>query len=205
VEFTRPPVPPSIRLRRRVAWTFPIAFALHDLEEVLTAGRWQATAEDVVRRRFGTVPPGLRRLLDVSPRQMTIAVGVVGVGVGAASAVALADLRRAARTGPVEPAAGLGAQRLFRAVLMAYSAHGLTHLASSVLLRAYTPGVVTVPLVIAPYSVWAWRTLLHAGVPLKPREVLQDLLFGAPMAVAFVGGGQLIGRTVDLALRQAGR
>jgi hypothetical protein len=45
--------------------------------------------------------------------------------------------------------------RLLPAALAAYTAHGLTHLAQSAVLRSYTPGVATVPLVIAPYSVWA--------------------------------------------------
>lgn len=208
--FTRPVPMDVLALRRRVAWTFPIAFALHDLEEVLTAGRWQRTATQILRRRFGTVPGPLRRVVDVSPRQMTIAVSVVGSGVAAVSALALADLaaaeRRARSGAPDEPTgADPRAQRLFRAVLMAFTAHGLTHLASSAVLRAYTPGVLTVPLVIAPYSVWAWRTLARSGVPVLSRTGLRELAFGAAATVVFVGGGQLIGRTVDRRLTARGR
>ncbi len=209
--FTRPDSADVLALRRRVAWTFPIAFALHDLEEVVAAGRWQRTAMQVLRRRFGRVPGPLRRVAEVSPRQMGIAVSVVGTGVAAVSALALVDLAGAERQAAsgVRPdgaaAADPRAQRLFRAVLMAFTAHGLTHLASSVVLRAYTPGVLTVPLVIAPYSVWAWRTLARSGAPLLSRTGLGEFAFGAAATVVFVGGGQLIGRTVDRRLIARGR
>ncbi|WP_425569479.1 HXXEE domain-containing protein [Nonomuraea salmonea] len=50
----------------------------------------------------------------------------------------------------------------------------MVHLAQAALFRGYTPGVVTAPLVVLPYAVWAWRRLRAAGVPTtsKPSGLL---------------------------------
>ena len=37
-------------------------------------------------------------------------------------------------------------------------------------LRRYTPGLVTTPLVVIPFSVWAWRRLRADGVPIAPPD-----------------------------------
>jgi hypothetical protein len=33
----------------------------------------------------------------------------------------------------------------------------------SALARSYTPGVLTAPIIVIPFSLWAWRTLEQAG------------------------------------------
>ncbi|TMR08629.1 HXXEE domain-containing protein [Nonomuraea turkmeniaca] len=43
--------------------------------------------------------------------------------------------------------------------------HGVGHLAQAAATRGYTPGAVTAPVVVIPFSVWAWRRLRSAGVP----------------------------------------
>jgi hypothetical protein len=77
----------------------------------------------------------------VTTPQMAVAVGVVGVGVAVTTGSARRDLE--------------GELGLLPAALAAYTAHGAT--LSSPRSSAATPGVATVPLVIAPYSIWAWR------------------------------------------------
>jgi hypothetical protein len=39
------------------------------------------------------------------------------------------------------------------------------HVAQAVAVGGYAPGVVTAPVVAAPFSVWAWWRLRAAGVP----------------------------------------
>jgi uncharacterized protein with HXXEE motif len=89
------------------------------------------------------------------------------------------------------------------AVLAAYTAHGATHVLQSAVLRGYTPGVATVPLVIAPYSAWAWWTLRRAGVDVGGQHLRRDLAVGGAVAFALAFGGQLAGRLVDRRLRRA--
>jgi len=195
-----PPNPKMLRARLLVAVTFPLAFLAHDLEEVLTAGHWQRTGAAALRRRFPRAPQRLIDMAVPSPRQMTIAVGIVGLGVLSATGTALIDLasaREQAAAGGPAGARPAGEMRLFRLALAAFTAHGVTHLASSAGLRSYTPGVVTVPLVIAPYSLWAWRTLLASGLRLDPRELAGTVAGGAAVAFPLVVGAQLLGRALS--------
>jgi len=189
-----------LRARLLVAMTFPLAFLAHDLEEVLTAGHWQRTGAAALRRRFPRAP---ERLIDVavpSPRQMTIAVGMVGLGVLSATGTALIDLasaREQAASGAPAATRPAGEMRLFRVALAAFTTHGITHLASSAGLRSYTPGVVTVPLVIAPYSLWAWRTLRASGLRPDPRELAGTVAAGTAVTFPLVVGAQLLARALS--------
>jgi hypothetical protein len=82
-------------------------------------------------------------------------------------------------------------------VLAAFTAHGATHLLQAAVLRGYTPGVVTVPLVIAPYSVWAWRALRRSGLRVAAGTLRRDLALGAPVAVGLAVAGHAAGRLAE--------
>jgi hypothetical protein len=45
-----------------------------------------------------------------------------------------------------------GRSRLYQAALAGFGLHATTHIGRSVALRRYTPGMVTAPLVVAPFS-----------------------------------------------------
>jgi hypothetical protein len=74
--------------------------------------------------------------------------------------------------------------RLFQAALAAFSAHSLGHVGASVVFRGYTPGIATVPTVIVPYSLWAWRRLRRAGTCTTRTEGFRAARAGAGLAVA---------------------
>jgi hypothetical protein len=163
--------------------SFPVAFALHDLEEVLAAGRWGRTAPERLRARFPRVPARVAASLAVTTPQVATAVGVVATGVAVTTALAWRGIDE--DLGPLP------------AVLTAYTAHGGTHVLQSVVLREYTPGVLTVPLVIAPYSVWAWRTLRRAGLRRTPGQMSRDARLGGAAAIGLALVGHAVGRIVD--------
>ena len=170
------------RLRRAVALSFPVAFALHDLEEVLAADTWGRTAPDRIRDRFPGAPALLVRAVGVTTFQMAVAVGVVGVGVGVAAGSALRDLD--------------GDLGLLPPALVAFAGHGATHLLATAAYGGYTPGVGTVPLVIAPYSLWAFRALRRAAAP-APSMGGRDGATAGAVALGLVVGGQALGRLLD--------
>lgn len=168
--------------RRAVVLTFPVAFALHDLEELLTAEAWGRGAPERARSRLPWLPARAADSLAVTTPQMTIAVGVVAVGV--AVTTALAWRRLDDDLGPL-PAA-----------LTAYTAHGASHLLQSAVLREYTPGVATVPVVIAPYSIWAWRALREAGLRRDRSRRRRDTAAGGVAALGLALTGHVVGRLV---------
>ncbi|MEU9235634.1 HXXEE domain-containing protein [Streptomyces subrutilus] len=161
------PVPALATLGLLAAW------AVHDLEEVATMARWSRTRLPVLRERHPGVPDGVwRRLEAVDGREFAAAVGVMGAVVAAASAEGL-------RTG--------GRSGFYQAALTGFGLHGLVHLAQSAATRGYTPGVVTSPLVVVPFTLWARSRLAHAGVlrPARVRDAVTGLAFaGAATAAA---------------------
>ncbi|MFI7640257.1 HXXEE domain-containing protein [Nonomuraea sp. NPDC049400] len=124
-----------------VTWGLLVAWAVHDAEELATIAGWARKA----RERWPWVP-------EVSQGHVNVAIGLMGGVVAGASALG-------ARTGGRSP--------VFQAALLGFGAHGVVHLGQAAVARGYTPGVVTAPLVVIPFSVWAWRRLRAAGVPVR--------------------------------------
>ncbi|WP_395695586.1 HXXEE domain-containing protein [Nocardioides sp.] len=152
-----------------VTWGLLASWVIHDIEEVATVAGFAETSE----RRFG-------RPLPVTPEQLAVAVGAVGVVVAAASA-------RGAATG--------GRSWLFRQVLLAHAAHSAWHVGASVVVRGYTPGVVTAAAVVAPRGWWALHRLRTSGEWSGSEQVAQ-LRTAVPGAVAATLGAHLLARGV---------
>lgn len=130
-------------------WGLLVAFAVHDAEELATMPAWSARRYENIRARYPNLPPRLLSALRMSPAHAATAIGIMGGVVAAASAAG-------ARTG--------GRSGFYQTVLAGFGLHALTHVGQSVVARGYTPGVVTAPLVVAPFSWWAWSRLRRAGV-----------------------------------------
>jgi hypothetical protein len=114
------------------------AWGVHDLEELLTMAPW-------TRRQA-------RRLPWARPMtQAHVNVGIALMGVVVAAG-AVAGARSGGRSG------------FYQAVLAGFGWHAVGHVLSAVALREYTPGLVTAPLLVGPFSLWAWRQLGAAGV-----------------------------------------
>lgn len=119
------------------------------------------------RPRLERLYPWIRwDLLQVSQRHVTIAIGLMGLIMTAACA-----------HGP--------RSRFFQTALAGFGLHGVVHLLQGLLTRGYTPGLLTAPTVVLPYSIWAWRRLKADGVPLSGA---QSGLSGVLLFLAAVGG-----------------
>ncbi|MDA8371928.1 MAG: HXXEE domain-containing protein [Nocardiopsaceae bacterium] len=131
-------------------WGLLVAWALHDAEELATMPGWVRRRRSHLEARLPWVPSSVWDRMDLSRAHTTTAIALVGGIVAAAAA-------DGARTGGRSP--------LYQGVLTVFGLHTVTHLAQAALTRGYTPGVVTAPLIAAPFSLWAWRRLRRAGVP----------------------------------------
>ena len=155
---------------RAIAAGLFVAWAVHDLEEVLGARYLRLRVIPRLRARHPGVPAAAWRTAEIGTAQMAIAASLVGVPVAAASI-------RGAGTG--------GRSAFFQAVVTAYGLHGVGHIAVSVLARDYNPGVLTSPLIVVPYAVWARRRLQEIGAwqPMSGRDVALSLLAVPPLLV----------------------
>lgn len=67
--------------------------------------------------------------------------------------------------------------------------------ASAVGVRGYTPGVVTAPLVAAPFAAWAVRQLKTAGI--CENLSARDIVPGTALALAVLVGSQAPARELN--------
>ena len=154
-----------------------LAWAVHDLEEILGTPYWRDDVVPRLRQRYPRVPAAAWRAARIDTDQMAVAVGLVAVPVAAAAAYGVA-------TGGRSP--------LFQATLTVYGIHGVGHVAGSILARDYTPGVLTSPLLVVPYALWARHRLRRIGAwqPLAGRDLAWSLLALPPL----LAGAQLTAR-----------
>ncbi|MFB7715743.1 HXXEE domain-containing protein, partial [Streptomyces sp. NPDC056105] len=130
--------------------------------------------------RFPRVPDQIwRQLESIDEREFARAVAGMAVVVAAAAVDGY-------RTG--------GRSAFYQGALNGFGLHGLVHLAQAAAVRGYTPGSVTSPLVVIPFTLWARGRLRRAGVlrPAGPRDAVQ----GLALAAAATAGAHLMARRV---------
>jgi hypothetical protein len=165
---------------RWVARTLPVAFVLHDLEEVLAATWWTRHGARVLTDAHPWLPPSLvATATRTTTPQMAVATSVVGLGVAAVAATALAG----------------GRERPLRAATAVFAAHGITHVAGAISVRGYTPGAATAVLVVLPWGGQALR-LLRASDARDRRTRRRDTAAAAASTVATAVAGHALGRRV---------
>jgi hypothetical protein len=135
---------------KQMTWGLLGAWAVHDLEELATMASSSRRIVARLRSRYPNIPGGVWQRLEVSPAHVAVAIGLMGTVMTAAAA---AGARSGGRSG------------FYQAVLAGFGWHAVGHVAQAVAVGGYAPGVVTAPVVAAPFSVWAWRRMRAAGVP----------------------------------------
>ncbi|MFD8121564.1 HXXEE domain-containing protein [Streptomyces albidoflavus] len=158
------------------------AWALHDVEELLAMRHWPARVPEL-RERFPQVPDRLwREMAEVDVRRFGLAMAGVGLVVGAAAV-------EGRRTG--------GRSAAYQSVLDGFGLHGLIHLAQSALVRGYTPGVATTPLLVLPFTLAARTRLRRAGL-LRPASA-GDAALSLGLAGVVTVGAHVVARRLTSA------
>ncbi|MFF0436865.1 HXXEE domain-containing protein [Streptomyces sp. NPDC004327] len=143
------------------------AWALHDAEEVAFGPRWMRENLPRLRERFPAVPERVWQALgSVDDREFRAAVAVMAVIVGSAAVAG-------GRSG--------GRSAFYQAALNGFGLHGLVHLAQAAAVRGVTPGSVTSPLLVIPFTLWARGRLRKAGVlrTVRARDAVAGLAVAA--------------------------
>ena len=109
--------------------TFPIAFLLHDAEEVVTQHRWMAAHGETLCRLFPRVRKKLRHLMRLETKAFAIAVAEEFAVITAVIGGILCGLP--------------GTVYALTALQLAFYAHLLMHIGQSITLRGYVPGAAT--------------------------------------------------------------
>jgi len=136
-----------MRPTTKVALGLFAAWAVHDLEEVLTMSRSSKQVFPLLPKAL-PIPEELRRE-GVPQRHVNLAVSLMAAVMAAASAAGV-------RSG--------GRSALFRGALLGFGLHGFSHLAMAAAARRYVTGAVTAPTVVIPFWLWARRELARQGI-----------------------------------------
>ena len=155
-------------------WLAPVAFLVHDAEEVVTMAPW-------LRVHASELPQPVRPL----------AAAVTTQGMAWSVALLLAALLLVTWRGARSAAAGRRSWP-FLVAAGALAGNALTHVGQAAYFRGYAPGVLTAVLVSGPYCVLLAGALRRAGLA-TGREVTVLLVLGIvvqlPIALAALAVG----------------
>lgn len=158
---------------RWATWGLLAAWAVHDIEELITLPKW--SNENQSRSiLFGLVSP----VRPLSPMQAGTAIGLTGITIAVASAAG-------ARTH--------GRSRLYQCTLAAFGWHSVSHAASVLLYRSYIPGALTVVPVVIPFYLLARAELRRHGIARTAGDIAPGavVLFATTLAAAHIAAQQL--------------
>jgi Protein of unknown function with HXXEE motif len=170
---------------RRALWLLPLAFIVHDGEEILTIPGWIARNRSVLDR-FASTDPLARRIVE----NLAATTGAVTGAVLAELVVVLLATFAAQRRLHIGPAL-----YAYTAVLGVFFLHSLTHVGLAATMRGYTPGVISAILVIPPVSIVVYRRLFSAGL-LTWRSATLSAAAGAVLVVPAVVAAHYFGRSL---------
>lgn len=157
--------------RRTLFWLGPLVFLVHDLEEVFLARAWVEQNRLLIA---GTPFEPVVEAMGYEPGKfgLVVALATVVYGVIAWSAA------RACQPGL--------SLNLYVATVLTLFVNVITHVGQALLLRMYTPGVITAVLVVLPYTVAAFR-MLRAQRLLTATTWKTSPLMGIGMLAALFG------------------
>ena len=130
----------------------PLAFLLHDAEEVAVQHRWMENHSGALRERFPRLRPLLDRLQRLNTKAFALAALEEFIVLLCATACVLADVSFALE--------------LWAALFLAFSLHLLLHFGRAVAVRGYVPGLVT-SILLSPFAAYGIFCISLVMSPLK--------------------------------------
>lgn len=127
---------------------FPLAFILHDAEEIAVQHRWMLSHKETLVKRFPRLKPMIDHLSELDTKAFAVA--------------ALEELAVLALATAYVLMQGKYAVELWSALFMAFSIHLLVHIGQAIWVRGYVPGITTSLLLLpfAAYGVWSiWLSM----------------------------------------------
>ena len=130
----------------------PLAFLLHDAEEVAVQHRWMENHSGALRQSFPRLRPLLDRLQRLNTKAFALAALEEFIVLLCATACVLADVPFALE--------------LWAALFLAFSLHVLLHLGQALAVRGYVPGLVT-SILLSPFAAYGFFCISLVMSPLK--------------------------------------
>lgn len=148
-----------------VVWMLPLFWFLHSLEEISMIDRWEMgreTEHQVIARKSWFA----RWILDaysISRSTFILSTVIIGTLVIGATIIGTVNLE------------GFGIW-IYAALLGGFFLHGFVHLGETIVLRGYTPGILTGLFVVLPGSWYLYRRLFDSQLLTMNTAVLTSLI-----------------------------
>lgn len=161
--------------------SFPLAFLLHEAEEMITVQRWMLRNRDYVEVRFPFAKGAIRHLAELNS---------VAFGIAVAEELLIVMLSSIAFLCYTDEWL---IQHIWMGVTGAFSIHLLVHVGQAIALRRYTPGLVST-LVLLPYCGY----LMHAIAQIFPMsDVITTVAIGCVLAAVNLPLAHKLGMAVS--------
>jgi hypothetical protein len=137
---------------RGLYWLLPAAFIVHDAEELFMMPAWAAAHREALRTALSRA--GLGEYAPAVPAGFTHTAVAIGILLLPFLAVTAGAWRRPR---------SFAWRALYGGLLGTFFLHAFVHVGQAIVLRAYTPGLVTAVLVVIPASSYLGLALLRRG------------------------------------------
>ena len=138
--------------------SFPIAFLVHDMEEILVQHKWMSAHKEDLLRKFPRLQPMILHLSSLNAKAFTIAV--------------IEELVLLLLATTYYYVGGPYAMEVWTALFVAFSIHLAVHVGQGIIIRGYVPGLIT-SILLLPYAYYIiccicqvidFGKLFHLGV-----------------------------------------
>ena len=126
---------------------FPLAFILHDAEEVIVQHRWMLSHRHIFEDKYPRLKPLFKYLSSLDTRSFAIAAMEEFVILILCTCYVLIQ--------------GDYCMEIWSALFIAFSFHQIVHIMQAIILRSYVPGLITSVLLI-PYSYLGIQSIWYA-------------------------------------------
>jgi hypothetical protein len=165
----------------KLIWLLPIAFILHDFEELVLFEPWLKKNANVVLSRVKNKVPALLEkqlsvILDKTTAQFAFPIFLIFILTCIASLLA----------------AEFGSYPFFLIASSLFFLHGFMHVGQAILLRKYIPALITSIFIAIPYGVVLFWRLIITGIVGIP-ALLIYFLVAIVLAIPFILGMHIVG------------
>ena len=118
---------------------FPLAFIIHEAEEIAVQKRWMSRHHDLLKQKFPRLKPLTGHLSKLGTKAFAVAAAEELLIVLAVTALVLIQYEFC--------------MQIWSAIFIAFSLHLIVHILQAVAVRGYVPGLVST-VVLLPYSAY---------------------------------------------------
>ncbi|WP_307152092.1 HXXEE domain-containing protein [Robertmurraya andreesenii] len=132
-------------------WLFPILFIFHDFEEIIMMEKWLNKYSNVIYEKLPKkMADKVIKQFSMSTAQFAVAVLIIFLLVSGSTIMAIQYLNDSP----------FGNIYIFTIVMLTFFLHAFTHIGQSLLFHSITPGAFTSIIIVIPYSLVLFHTLL---------------------------------------------